>query len=253
MSKRHHILIAGVLLCALLVCRSFVFPRKTAVSSEIQRHRERAPLAPAVEGLSIPNYDSNGRQSSLLRVGTCQLRRKAAGLFGLGSDMVVQMNDVRVDVETPHDGSAVEQDAVKSELPNVVDSFREVPRFLRWNDVQDFEIQGIKVTVHDTAGAVSTIHAAKLSPLPKQQLFLSGGVVLTVEASRTQLASDQVVWWPRLGIYAVKGPYSLTREGQLLKGRRELFDVNLKPITNAQEIAEYENRATLTGSPTDNK
>ncbi len=240
-------------MCVLLVCRSFVLQRKATASSEVQRHRESASLAPAVEGLSIPSYDSNGRQSSLLRVGTCQLHKKAAGLFGVGSDTVVEMSDVRVDVESPHAGSAVEQDQMKNELPNLVDSFREIPQFLRWNDVQGFEIQGIKVAVHDATGAVSTIQAARLSPLPKQQLFLSGGVVLTVDASRTQLTSDQVVWWPRLGIYAVKGPYSLTREGRLLKGRRELFDTNLEPITNAQEIAEYEYRAGLTGSLSDNK
>ena len=142
---------------------------------------------------------------------------------------------------------------MKSELPNVIDLFREIPQFLRWNEVQGFEIQGIKVTVHDSTGTVSTIQAAKLSPLPKQQLLLSGGVVLTVDASRNQLASDQVVWWPRLGVYAVKGSFSFMREGQLLKGRRELFDVNLEPITNAQEIAEYESRATLTGSLCENK
>ena len=240
-------------MCVLLMCRGFVLPKKAPVSSEVQRHREHTSLAPAAEGLSIPSYDSNGRRSSVLRVGTCQLRKKAAGLFGLGSDMVAEMSDVRVDVESPRNDSTAGEDAMKNGLPNVVDTFREIPRFLRWNNVQGFEIQGIKVTVHDTAGAVSTIQAAKLSPLPKQQFFLSGGVVLTVDASRTQLASDQVVWWPRLGVYAVKGPYSLTREGRLLKGRRELFDINLEPITNAQEIAEYENRATLTSSLSDNK
>lgn len=240
-------------MCTLLACRRLVLRRDTPVAAETQRHNARATLAPIAEGLSIPSYDSNGRRRSLLRVGTCRLRRKTAGLFGLGSHTVVDMTDVLVDVESSTGGSAVEQDAVKTNMSNVVDSFKVVPRFLQWNDVQSFEIQGIKITVHDTAGAVSTIQAGKLSPLPKQQLFLTGGVVLTAEASRTQLASDQVVWWPRLGVYAVKGPYSLTREGQLLRGRRELFNINLEPITNAQEIAEYEYRATLTDSLSDDK
>ena len=208
---------------------------------------------PPAEGLSIPIYDDKGEQSSLLRVGTCQRRQKKIGLLGMVPITVVEMSNVEVDVERPSNGSAVEKDAIKTDLPNIVDSFREIPRFLRWNNVQDFEVRGIKVTVHDAAGAVSTIQAANLSPLPRQQLFLSGGVVLTVDASRTQLASDQVVWWPRLGVYAVKGPYSLTRDGRLRRGRRELFDTDLEPITNVQEIAEYENRATLTGSPGENK
>ncbi len=253
MSKRHQIPVAGVLVCLLLVFFSFVSKRKPAVTSEVQRPRERALLAPTAEGLSIPSYDSNGRQCSVLRVETCQLRKKAAGLFGLGSHLVAEMSDVRVDVASSRDGSGVAQDAMKSELPNVVDSFREIPRFLQWNDVQGFEIRGIEVTVHDATGAVSTVQAAKLTPFPKQQLFLSGGVVLTVDASRTQLTSDQVVWWPRLGVYAVKGPYSLTREGRLRRGNHELFDIHLESITNAQEIAEYEYRATGTGSLSDNK
>jgi hypothetical protein len=249
-----HLLLSSIVATALVVGAVRVLPMRNFGAPNGHKRQSNPPFSlPPAEGLSIPIYDDKGEQSSLLKVGKCQLRQRRIGLLGMVPVTMVEMSNVEVDVESPSAGSAAERDETKDEMPNVVNSFREIPRFLRWNDVQGFEIQGIKVTVHDSAGAASTIQAAKLSPLPKQQLFLSGGVVLTVDARRTQLATDQVVWWPRLGVYAVKGPYSLTQEGRLLNGRRELFAMNLEPITNAQEIAEYEHRATLTGSLSDNK
>ncbi|MGD1018383.1 MAG: hypothetical protein ABSA12_03600 [Verrucomicrobiia bacterium] len=203
---------------------------------------------PPAEGLSIPTYNDNGERSSLLKVGKCQRQQKRAGLLGLASVTMLDMSNVELDVSSPLNGSISEPDATTGELPKLVDSIKEIPRFLQWNDIQDFEIHRLKVTIHSPAGFVTTIQAARSFPLPKGQLLLDGGVVLTTDATASQLSTDQVVWWPQLGLFAVKGRYAFKNAAGIEKDSHKLFNVRLEPVTSAQEITQYEKRAMLATS-----
>ena len=152
-------------------------------------------------------------------------------------------------MRNPQDRSTSDGDFGEGDLPEMVGLFKEIPRFLRWNNVEYFEVQGITITFHDPAGSTSTIRAGKMSPLPRGQLFLEGGVVLTDEGSGRQLTTGQVVWWPNLGVYAVSGTYSLRRPGRIQRARHTLFDAKLEPITNEKEITRYEQRASAASFP----
>jgi len=180
----------------------------------------------------------------LLKVGKCQLREKKTGLFSMVSVKMAEMSNVEVEMGPPPDRSTAERDSAEWGLPKMVGLFQAIPRFLRWSDVDYFEIQGIKMALHDPAGAAYTIQAAKMSPLPRGQLMLEGGVVLTHEGSGSQLTTGQVVWWPNLGVYAVPGAYSLRTPGQIRKARHTLLDTKLEPITNEKEITHYEQLAS---------
>jgi hypothetical protein len=213
-----------------------------------KRQANRSVTIPSVEGLSIPTYNDTGERGSLLKVGKCQRQQRRAGLLGLGSVRMLEMSNVELDVNSPLIESPSAQDAIKGELPRLVDSIKEIPRFLQWNDVQDFEIHGLKVTIHNPSGFATGIQAARAFPLPKRQLLLDGGVVLTTDFNSGQLSSDQVVWWPHLGLFAVKGRYTFRNAAGIEKDKHKLFNLRLEAVTSAQEIAQYEKRATLTGS-----
>ncbi len=220
----------------------------TLTSQNDMRQSSRSMTLPTVEGLSVPTYNDNGERSSLLKVGKCQRQQKRAGLLGLASVTMLDLSNVELDVSSPLDGSISEPDATTGELPKLVDSIKEIPRFLQWHDVQDFEIHGLKVTIHNPSGFVTTIQAARSLPLPKGQVLLDGGVVLTTDATASQLTTDQAVWWPHLGLFAVKGRYAFKNAAGIEKDSHKLFNVRLEPVTSAQEIAQYEKRAMLATS-----
>jgi hypothetical protein len=229
----------------LLVAGGFLLAHRTVAPSSIAPQQlDQASPSPSVEGLSIPDYDSNGDRCSLPKVGKCQVRDKRTGLFGIVSVKMAEMSNVSLEVGPPPDGSASDHDSAPAQLPQLVDLFKEIPHLLRWNDVEYFEIQGIKVAAHDPAGAAYTIEAAKLSPLPRGQFMLEDGVELTHEGSGRQLTTDQVVWWPTLGVYAVPGAYTLRMPGHIRKARHTLFDTKLEPINDEKEIQCYEQCAS---------
>ncbi len=222
-----------------------MLPHRDSAPSKTGQQQPRCSFSdPAVEGLSIPGYDSRGERSSLLKVGKCQLREKKTGLFGMVSVKMAEMRDVEVEMASPPDRSAPDQGSVEGGLPKVAELFKEIPRVLQWNNIEYFEIQGIKMALHDPSGAAYTIQAGKMSPLPRGQFMLEDGVVLTHEGRGCQLTTDQVVWWPNLGVYAVTGAYSLRTPGHIQKARHTLFDTKLEPITNEKEITQYEQRAS---------
>jgi hypothetical protein len=201
---------------------------------------------PTAEGLSIPTYDDKGERSSLVKVAKCQRQQKRAGLLGLYSITIFDMSNVELDVRSSPDGSPPGQNAPRDELPKLVDSIKEIPRFLQWNDIHGFEICGLKVTIHDPSIGVTTIQAARSLPLPKGQLLLDGGVEITTDADASQLTTDQVIWWPHLGLFAVKGWYAFKNATGIERDRHKLFNVRLEPVTDAQEITRYEKRAMPT-------
>lgn len=248
MRTRRQLLIAGVLACALLAGAGFIVTRHLAASERVRPQRVSAVLPPAVEGLSIPSYSSDGQPCSLLRVGTCQLRREKAGLFGWGSIMVAEMSDVQIDVQSQPAPPESKTGAVKSGSSQVIASLKDIPRYLRWETVKNVDVRGVTIRVQDRGDFVSTIQATRLSPLPKGQFLLERGIVLTADGGQRQLTCDEVVWWPDWEVYAIKGQYSLKDAGGVQKGRHMLFHTNLEPITNNEEIAQYEQRATRTAS-----
>jgi len=193
----------------------------------------------------MPSYFSDGQLDSILRVGSCRLCRKKGGLFGWGSMMVAEMNDVQLDV---HLRPAPETQAgpAGTESARVINRLKDLPRYLRWTSVNDLNVQRITIRMEDQGNPVRVIQAARLSPLPKGQFLLERNVVLTADGGRRRLSSDQAVWWPDLEMYAVKGNYSLSSDGEVQNGRHTLFHSDLEPITNNEEIAEYEQRVLRT-------
>ncbi len=242
-------LISGLVTVAVIGSVALSLRKPNALIAQTDKHQSSRSLTlPTAEGLSIPTYNDNGDRSSLLKVGKCQRQQKRAGLLGLASVTMLDLSNVELDVTSPLDGSISEPNATNGESPKLVDSIVNLPRFLRWNDIQDFEIHGLKVTIHSPAGFVTTIQAASSFPLPKGQLLLDGGVVLTTDATASQLSTDQVVWWPQLGLFAVRGRYAFKNTAGIEKDRHKLFNAKLEPVTSAQGIAQYEKRAMLTTS-----
>jgi hypothetical protein len=222
-----------------------MLPHRDSAPSKTGQQQPRYSFSdPAVEGLSIPVYDSGGERSSLLKVGKCQLREKKTGLFGMVSVKMAEMSDVEVEMGSPSDRSASDQGSVDGGLPKVAELFKKIPQVLQWNNIEYFEIQGAKMTLHDPSGAAYTIQAGKLSPLPRGQFMLEDGVTLTHEGSGCRLTTGRVVWWPNLGVYAVPGAYSLRTPGHIQKARHTLLDTKLEPITNEREITHYEQLAS---------
>lgn len=248
MKTRPQSLVAGVLTCALLIGAGFIVARHLAASEKIRPQRVSTFLPPAVEGLSIPIYSSDGKPYSLLRVGTCRLRQEKAGIFGWGSILVAEMNNVQIDVQSQPAPPDAEASGVESSSSQVVASLKDIPRYLRWETVKNVDVRGVTIHVQDRGDSVSTIQAARLSPLPRGQFLLERGIVLTADGGQRQLTCDEVVWWPDWEIYAVKGQYTLKDAEGVQKGRHTLFHTTLEPITNNEEIVQYEQRATRTAS-----
>jgi hypothetical protein len=248
MSKSLHLLLTLVCTAALLAGARLGLTRYSPASEKVQSPRVGGPPSPAIEGLSIPLYASDGQPYSLLRVGSCRLHEKMGGLFGWTSITVAEMSNVQIDVQRPAASTGSVTVASGTDSAQVVAFLQDVPRHLGWPTVKDVDVRDITIRIQDRGDSISTIQATRLSPLGRGRFSLEHGVVLTANRGQRQLTTDQVVWWPDLEIYAVNGSYSLTGAAGIHKGRHTLFHTNLEPITNDKEIADYERRATLTTS-----
>ncbi|HVM61779.1 MAG TPA: hypothetical protein VMV72_13035 [Verrucomicrobiae bacterium] len=248
MSKLWPSLLAAIVTGALLVSAGRALTGYVSPPDEVGLQRPRALPSHAIEGLSIPRYASDGQVNSLLQVGTCRLRTKPGGLFGWSEITVAEMSDVQIDVQqtpAPTDSPTTPGRTVSGQA---VAFLKDVPRYLRWPTAKDVEVREITIRMHNGGDTASTIQAARLSPLPRGQCLLQHRVVLTANHGNRRLTADEVVWWPDLAIYAIKGGYILTEAGSIQRGKHALFHTNLETITNNEEIAHYEQRATFTAS-----
>jgi len=248
MTKPLQLLLALVCTAVLLAGARLGLTRCLSPSEKVQTPRVGSPQSPPIEGLSVPLYASDGQPYSLVRVGTCRPREKMRGLFGWASITVAEMNNVQIDVQRPAAPTGSVTVASGTDSAQVVAFLQDVPRHLGWPTVKDVDVRDITIRIQDRGDSISTIQAARLSPLGRGRFSLERGVVLTANRERRQLTTDKVVWWPDLEVYAVNGSYSLTGGPGIQKGRHTLFHTNLEPITNDEEIADYERRATLTTS-----
>ena len=76
-----------------------------------------------------------------------------------------------------------------------------------------------------TAVLLSCFTARKLSPESKGQFVFDGNVLITANDGRRLLATDCVIWWPSVSIFAVKERYTLNDAGQERQGRRTIFKI----------------------------
>ena len=72
---------------------------------------------------------------------------------------------------------------------------------------------------------LSCFTARKLSPESKGQFVFDGNVLITANDGRRLLATDCVIWWPSVSIFAVKERYTLNDAGQERQGRRTIFKI----------------------------
>jgi hypothetical protein len=139
--------------------------------------------------------------------------------------------------------SVAQQSPAPADPSAVIQYLMELRKSGGWESVGSFVMRDVTINLHDGKTLATGIQARKLSPESKGQLVLEGDVRITAEDGRRLLASDRAIWWPHLGIFAVKERYSLNDAGRERQGRRTIFKLNLEPVTDKAQIDEYQKRA----------
>ena len=209
-----------------------------------------------LRGCSTAKYTDDDKVAVQLKIGKCEIRPGNKGLWNLGTEKVAALSEVQIDFFSwPPSGNSGRQQAaataarpVLAEPSQVLDCMKDLSKRSGWESVRGFEMRDVTINLHQENKRFLCLHAQKLSPEAKGQFVLEGDVKIIAEDSHRQLASQRVVWWPKLGIFAVKDLYSLTDAGQERQGTRTIFKQNLESVTHKAQIDDYQKLAQHKGA-----
>ena len=195
-----------------------------------------------LEGFSTVNYSANGKIASRLRLGKCELRTKPAAFWLFDAGPVLEMRDVQVDLFHWHSPDQVTSNPAAPESAEALESLYRLPRQFHWGSVGGLAVYTVAFNLYEDDQRATVIHAQRMTPGSRGELTFDKSVSVSTRNDRRQLTAAEAIWWPRLGILAVKGGYQLTEDGPPRHGNRAIFNLSLEPITNQQEISNYEQR-----------
>lgn len=195
-----------------------------------------------VEGFTTVNYAADGTVASRLRLGKCELRTKLAAFWLFETGPILEVHDMQVDLFHWRAPDQASSNPAVPESSEAIAALTRLPRQLRWGAVGGLDVRNVVFNLHADGQPDTVIRAQHLTPGAGGELTLEKAVSVSAQAGRRQLTSDAIIWWPHVGVLAVKGDYQLTEAGPPRHGTRRLFNLALDPITNQQEISHYEER-----------
>jgi hypothetical protein len=195
-----------------------------------------------LQGFSTTRYTDDNQVAFRLKIGKCEIRSSRTRWLNLGVTQVVELSDVQIDLfDWRRAGNPATRPTVAdpSEAMNFI---KGLSKLYRWESVRGFEINEAIVSLHEESGLATRIETRKLLPDREDRFFLEEGTTITVQPTGRQLTGDRIIWWCKLGIFAVKGRYALQDNGGEHRGEHSLFNLRLEPLNNKNEISEYEKR-----------
>lgn len=195
-----------------------------------------------LEGFSTVNYSANGKVASRLRLGKCELRTKPAAFWLFDTGPVLEMHDVQVDLFHPYSTDQVSSNPATPESAEALDSLMRLPQQFHWGPVGGLAVRNVTFNLYEDDQHTTAIHAQRMTPGSRGELTFGKTVSVSTRDAQRQLTSNEAIWWPRLGILTIKGGYQLAEDGHQRHGERAIFNLSLEPITNQQEISNYEQR-----------
>ena len=205
-------------------------------------HQSGGDRRVVVEGFNTANYNADGKVASRLRLGKCELRPQSAAFWLFDSGPILEMHDVQVDLFRWRSTDPSKGNRAAWESAAAIEPLARLPRQLRWGAIGGLDVRNAAFNLYEDGQRETTIHAEQMTPGLSGELTFKKAVSIHTRNDRRQLTGDEVIWWPQIGILAVKGQYQLTEAGNPRSSARTIFNLSLEPITNQQEISTYEQR-----------
>jgi len=196
-----------------------------------------------LQGFSTTKYTDDNQVAFRLKIGKCEIRSSRSRFLNLGFTQVVELSDVQIDLFDRQSRQSLSRGPATSDPSEAMSFIKGLSKLYRWESVRGFEMNNAIVSLHEEDELMTRIETRRLLPDRGDRVFLEEGATIRSQVTGRQLTGDRIIWWCKLGVFAVKGGYSLRDVAGELRGERSLFNLRLEPITEKNEISDYEKRA----------